>query len=79
MMVLCPRYLYSYSWGPGSFNQQETFTIWHSSDSLSHYYGVNAFSEHNMINASNINFNNKIITLDSLTLKFIDVSNNQSL
>ena len=73
-----PRYLYSYSWGPGSFNQQETFTIWHSSDSLSHYYGVNAFSEHNMINASNINFNNKIITLDSLTLKFIDVSNNQS-
>ncbi len=72
-----PRYLYSYSWGPGSFNQQETFTVWHSSDSLSHYYGVNTSAERNMINTSNINFKNKIVTLDSLTLKFIDVSTDQ--
>ena len=72
-----PRYLYSYSWGPGSFNQQETFTIWHSSDSLSHYYGINALSENNMVNSTNINFRNKIVSLDSLTLKFIDVSTNQ--
>ena len=74
---LYPRYLYSYSWGPGSFNQQETFTIWHSSDSLSHYYGINALSEINMVNSTNINFRNKIVSLDSLTLKFIDVSTNQ--
>ena len=72
-----PRYLYSYSWGPGSFNQQETFTIWHSSDSLSHYYGINALAENNMVNSTNINFKNKIVSLDSLALKFINVSTNQ--
>ena len=72
-----PRYLYSYSWGPGSFNQQETFTIWHSSDSLSHYYGINALSENNMVNSTNINFKNKIVSLDSLALKFMTVSTNQ--
>ena len=75
---LYPRYLYSYSWGPGSFNQQETFTIWHSPDSLSHYYGINVLAEQNMVNPSNINFKNKIIDLDSLTLRFINVSTNQS-
>ena len=31
-----------------------------------------------MVNPSNINFKNKIIALDSLTLRFINVSSNQS-
>ena len=66
-----PRYLYSYSWGPGSFNQQETFTIWHSSDSLSHYYGINALAENNMVNSTNINFKNKIVKFIIQGLKIL--------
>ena len=61
MMALYIRDIYTHIvGGPGSFNQQETFTIWHSSDSLSHYYGINALAENNMVNSTNINLKIKL-------------------
>ena len=79
-----PRYLYSYSLGLyvtgmfPSYRPIETLTIWYDQNTMVQYRGVlNAETDTTVINGNYVDFENRNMTFDSLSIYFTELYNSE--